>query len=157
MKIPKEWLIAKGVTGGQHTAFTLAGGKYGIIEVSFVISYENFGIALAWLDDKNDNTRSDLCNTEIMEVLPIAKGELTGERLIAIIWDDEHVSVPTVQILKHKLVHGQTAILHFWHTPHVEWNQQGGENKFKLLGVRVYLCLLIKGAVEEVASSKLKQ
>jgi hypothetical protein len=40
----KYGLIAKGVTGGQHIAFTLtgAGGKYGIIEVSFVISYENF-------------------------------------------------------------------------------------------------------------------
>jgi hypothetical protein len=72
-----------------------------------------------------------------MEVLPIAKGELTSESLIAIIWD-EHVSVPTVQILKHKLVHEQTAILHFCHTPHVEWNRQGGENKFKLLGVRVH-------------------
>jgi hypothetical protein len=59
----KYGLIAKCVTGGQHIAFTLTGGKYGIIEVSFVISYENFGIALAWLDDKHDNTRSDLCNT----------------------------------------------------------------------------------------------
>lgn len=132
----KYGLIVKGISGGQHIALTLTGGKYGIIEVSFVISYENFGIALAWLDEEQNNARSELCNTEIMEVLPIAKGELTSERLIAI-WD-EHVSVPTVQILKHKLLHGQSAILHFCHTPHVEWNRKGGENKFKLLGVRVY-------------------
>ena len=132
----KYGLIAKGTTGGQHIAFELTGGKYGIIEVSFVISYENFGIALAWLDEGENNSRSDMCNKEIMVPLPIAKGELTSERLIAI-WD-EHVSVSTVQILKHKLLHGQRAILHFCHTPHVEWNRKGDENKFKLLGVRVY-------------------
>lgn len=104
--------------------------------MSYVISYENFGIALAWVDDDHDNTRGEVCNQTIVEALPIAKGELVSERLIAM-WD-EHVSVPTVQILKHKLTQGQSAILHFCHTPHFEWNRKGSANIFKLLGLRVY-------------------
>ena len=65
------------------------------------MSYENFGIALAWLDNEQSNTRVNECETPILIDLPIAKGKLRVERMLAM-WD-ERVSVPTVQILKHKL------------------------------------------------------
>ncbi|KAL7533197.1 hypothetical protein ACHAXR_005095, partial [Thalassiosira sp. AJA248-18] len=111
--------------------------KYGFIanNLSYVISYENFGIALAWLDNEQNNTRSKECNEPIQLALPIAKGKLRNERLIAI-WD-ETVSVPTVQILKHKLQLAQSATLHICLTPRYR-SRNGSENKFKLLGVRVY-------------------
>lgn len=104
-------------------------------KLSYVLSYENFGIALMWLDDKSNNTRTRNCNEAIQIALPLAKGRLQSERLIAM-WE-EHASVPTVQILKHKLPQGQTANLHVCLTPRYP-TRKGPGNKFKLLGVRVY-------------------
>ena len=99
------------------------------------MSYENFGIALAWLDNEQSNTRVKECETPILIDLPIAKGKLGVERMLAM-WD-ERVSVPTVQILKHKLPSLQSSILHVCLTPRTS-TRNGNENKFKLLGVRVY-------------------
>ena len=53
--------IADGVEGGQHIAMSLVGGVYGMVEISFIISYESFGVALAWLDETAENTHQDQC------------------------------------------------------------------------------------------------
>lgn len=50
---------------------------------------------------------------------------------------DETASVPNVALLKRRLDEGQEAILHICLTPHNEVTK-GSENKFKLLGVRIY-------------------
>eukprot|EP00571_Detonula_confervacea_P008091 CAMPEP_0172319014 /NCGR_PEP_ID=MMETSP1058-20130122/36519_1 /TAXON_ID=83371 /ORGANISM="Detonula confervacea, Strain CCMP 353" /LENGTH=514 /DNA_ID=CAMNT_0013033957 /DNA_START=335 /DNA_END=1879 /DNA_ORIENTATION=- len=131
----KFGIISDDKAGGQHFAVKITGGKHGIVEVSFVISYVNFGIAIAWLDDQPTNLHSDECKEEIHANLPVARGEHVTQRLIAV-WD-EHVSVPTVNILRHRLHEGDEATLHFCLTPH-SYIRHGEGNKFKLLGVRVF-------------------
>lgn len=125
--------IADGVSGGQHIAISLTGGRHGIVEVSFVVSYENFGTALAWLDTSTHNKKENECNKTINKWQQAKKGKT--HRLFAS-WE-EKASVPKVDILKKKLMEGEDAILHVCLTPKSEL-VLGTENRFKLLGVRVY-------------------
>ena len=132
----KFGLISSDMKGGPHVAMSIKGGRHGLIEISYVMSYENFGLALAWIDGKNANTKADMCKKVVKR-----KGADTTnrgnkpERLIAY-WD-ESASVPTVQLLKRRLSEGEEKILHICLTPQNEYTT-GDENKFKLLGVRVY-------------------
>jgi len=123
--------IADGVEGGQHIAISLTGGVYGKVEIRFVISYENFGVALAWLDETAENTHHDGLCTNGQD----KKSTPKPQRLVAS-WN-EHVSVPKVDILNEKLEQGTNKTLHICLTPRDE-KQKGTENKFKLLGIRVY-------------------
>ncbi|KAL7538848.1 hypothetical protein ACHAXR_011284 [Thalassiosira sp. AJA248-18] len=126
----KFGFIANGVDGGQHIAISLTGGVYGMVEIIFVVSYENFGVALAWLDETTNNAHKDgLCNGQDNKAAP------TPHHLVAN-WQ-EHASVPKVDLLDNKLKEGENKTLHICLTPRDE-KQKGPDNKFKLLGVRVY-------------------
>ena len=112
------------MTGGQHIAIALTGMKHGLVEVSYVVSYENFGIASAWIDEAREKT-DKYCN------------ETTSEReLLKAVWNHK-ASVPKVDLLKHRLNEGEKKILHVCLTPPEKYHK-GSEHKFKLLGVRVY-------------------
>ena len=131
--------IADGVEGGQHIAISLIGGVHGIIEVSYVVSYESFGVALVWLDETVVNTHQDQCKVAQSRVHWNKKKKKTRPnvpQLLVARWD-KPASVPTVNILDNKLEQGMNKTLHICLTPRSE-NQGGTENKFKLLGVRVY-------------------
>eukprot|EP00804_Cyclotella_cryptica_P014946 CCRYP_000568-RA/>CCRYP_000568-RA protein AED:0.06 eAED:0.03 QI:0/0/0/1/1/1/2/0/536 len=59
----KYGMIANTTEGGAHIALLLNGRGHGLIEISHVISYENFGIALAWVDNEKTNLHKSLsCN-----------------------------------------------------------------------------------------------
>ena len=132
----KFGLISSDMEGGPHVAMSIKGGKHGLIEISYVMSYENFGLALAWIDDKVDNRKIEMCKTVVKRKGADTKSRGNKpERLIAY-WD-ESASVPTVQLLKTRLSEGEEKILHICLTPQNEYTV-GDENKFKLLGVRVY-------------------
>lgn len=131
----KFGFIANCTEGGSHIALSVTGGKFGLIELSYVMSYEGFGVSLAWLDGTNDNTNQGQCIKEIKETIVSNVRTKEVEKLIAF-WE-ETASVPTVQILKNKLEEGETKVLHICLTPHNK-HVKGTENKFKLLGVRVY-------------------
>jgi len=128
----KYGYIADGISGGQHIAISLSGGHYGKVELSYVVSYENFGVALVWVDESIDNVHKEgFCSEE-------ADNVKTGmpQRLVAI-WDAK-ASVPKVELLGKGLNEGETnKTLHICLTPRSQ-NRKGTENKFKLLGVRVY-------------------
>ncbi|EJK75681.1 hypothetical protein THAOC_02590 [Thalassiosira oceanica] len=126
----KYGLIADSVDGGQHVAFRVTGQKHGVVEVTFVVSYENFGIALVWLDDKEENTRSGDCLTPLKEVLWQPR-QLSG------VWD-ERASVPQAQLLEERLEMGDSKVLHICLTPFDGSHRQGEGNKFKLMGIRMY-------------------
>mmetsp|Transcript_29425 Transcript_29425/g.61397 ORF Transcript_29425/g.61397 Transcript_29425/m.61397 type:complete len:648 (+) Transcript_29425:113-2056(+) len=130
----KYGYIVNDITGGQHLAISLTGGKHGMVEVSYVISYENFGTALAWFDNSNKNKQVKRCNKPVNSRKVGWKGSVVP--LVAI-WD-ELASVPKVELLKTKLGEGEERVLHFCLTPRSESIALGPENKFKLLGVRVY-------------------
>ena len=122
--------IADGVEGGQHIAIALSGGEYGKVEISFVVSYENFGIANSWVDESAENVHEGgLCNGQEKKADP-------NPQQLSAIWD-QPVSVPKVEVLDNKLKAGENKTLHICLTPRDE-KQKGTENKFKLLGVRVY-------------------
>lgn len=132
----KFGLICSDIKGGPHVSLSVKGGKHGVIEISYVMSYENFGLALVWLDNQKTNTKSDVCETVVNKKGADTKSKGNKpERLIAY-WD-ETASVPTVQLLKRRLSEGEEKILHICLTPQNEY-VSGNENKFKLLGVRVY-------------------
>ena len=134
--------IADGVEGGQHIAMSLVGGVYGMVEISFIISYESFGVALAWLDETAENTHQDQCKVAQSKVHWNNKKKKTrpnAPQLLVARWT-KPASVPTVNILDNKLEQGINKTLHICLTPRSEENQEGSttSNKFKLLGVRVY-------------------
>lgn len=132
----KYGLISSENEGGPHVSISIEGGKLGLIEISFVMSYENFGLALAWLDNENINTHQNLCKTVSNREGADAKNRGNKpERLIGY-WD-EAASVPTVQLLKKRLSEGEVKTLHICLTPHNDYTK-GDHNKFKLLGIRVY-------------------
>ncbi|KAL3801219.1 hypothetical protein HJC23_012619 [Cyclotella cryptica] len=132
----KFGLISSENEGGPHVSISVEGGKLGLIEISFVMSYENFGLALAWLDDESTNTKQSLCKTVVNKEGADAKNRGNKpERLIAY-WDED-ASVPTVQLLKKRLSEGERKILHICLTPRNDYTK-GDQNKFKLLGIRVY-------------------
>lgn len=170
----KFGLIASANEGGPHVAFAIKECELGLIEVSYVMSYENFGelilcvrlftctlfsailyyhnlivrcydlhewltdtgLALVWIDNKVENTREIECTTVLNKgIAPRKTKPGRPERLMAY-WD-EAASVPNVTLLKKRLFEGEKAVLHICLTPHNEFTK-GSENKFKLLGVRVY-------------------
>lgn len=94
------------------------------------MSYENFGIVLVWLDDKEENTRSGDCLTPLREV-SWQKGQLSG------IWG-ETASVPQAELLEDRLKMGESRVLHMCLTPYEASKRQGEGNKFKLMGIRMY-------------------
>ena len=108
------------------------GGKYGVIEITYVVSYENFGIALAWLDSSNSNNNEVLCR----QIISIRAKSPEGIDQLSAIWGTK-ASVPTVSILTSKITEGDKRVLHICLTPRAE-DRQGKDNKFKLLGVRVF-------------------
>ncbi|KAL7543005.1 hypothetical protein ACHAXR_012891 [Thalassiosira sp. AJA248-18] len=128
----KFGFIANNVLGKSHIALTVTGGKYGIVEISYLMSYENFGDSIAWISDPDDNILHHLCRREYYfgtQQRPDVD-RLSGH------WK-EHASIPTVTILKQRIQEGKQKLLHVCLLPHVEslpWQ----ENKFKLLGVRLY-------------------
>eukprot|EP00584_Thalassiosira_punctigera_P008588 CAMPEP_0172535506 /NCGR_PEP_ID=MMETSP1067-20121228/7485_1 /TAXON_ID=265564 ORGANISM="Thalassiosira punctigera, Strain Tpunct2005C2" /NCGR_SAMPLE_ID=MMETSP1067 /ASSEMBLY_ACC=CAM_ASM_000444 /LENGTH=588 /DNA_ID=CAMNT_0013320443 /DNA_START=212 /DNA_END=1978 /DNA_ORIENTATION=- len=128
--------IANNVTGGQHMAISLMGGRLGVIEVSYVISYENFGTALAWIDNSiNISTgMKGRCSKTVNKGKQGKNGRFTP--LIAN-WN-EMASVPKVELLQDKLEEGKIRVLHVCLTPRSDVMAVGSENKFKLLGVRLY-------------------
>lgn len=131
----KYGFIADNLAGGEHLALSVTGGKYGLVEISYVMSYKDFGISLAWLDDSHVNEKNKpLCATEFGDSL-IAKKVTTIA--LKTIWD-EKASVPTIMMMNSKIPEGEEKILHFCLTPHSDEANKGKENKFKLLGVRVY-------------------
>ena len=128
----KFGLIIDDVDGGAHVSFAITGGKFGLIEVSYVVSYENFGISLAWVDNIKVNTQ-ERCKKVIKDKVPVNTNLQGPQRLIAI-WN-EPASVPRVQLLHTDLSQGQKQFFHVCLTPkgtHVK----GTGNKFKLLGIR---------------------
>lgn len=133
----KFGFIADKVSGGQHIAISLEGAKHGTVEISYTVSYENFGIALAWLGDRNEDKVEQWCSTELKSFQP-EKKKNQPHRLFAI-WE-EKASVPKVDLLPVKLDEGETQTLHICLTPKSKDKKvaKGDGNKFKLLEVRVY-------------------
>jgi len=125
----KFGFIADDISGGQHMAVSLSGGEHGRVEVAYVVSYENFGVAMAWLDESIENIQG-FCNKEEGGSTP------THQQLTAI-WERQ-ASVPKVELLGQKIEKGEKKILHLCLAPHgYNEKQKGTKNKFKLLGVRV--------------------
>jgi len=125
----KFGFIADGIDGGQHIAVSLSGGEHGRVEVSYVVSYENFGMALAWLDGSIGNVHG-LC-----------EGKIPKHQTLNAIWD-HRASVPKVELLDQRLEAGVNKTLHVCLTPRDgdddAKKRKGTKNKFKLLGVRVF-------------------
>ena len=127
----KFGLTADGVAGGQHLAIELMGEEHGHVDISYVVSYENFGVCLAWLDDVAENTKQTECNE-------VPKGRGGPQRLSGIwAYKGERVSVPKVDLLTERLPKGEKKYLHVCLTPRSD-DRQGPGNKFKLLSVRTY-------------------
>jgi len=130
----KFGLIANDVSGGQHLSLEVFGGKHGLVEISYVISYENFGLSLVWIDDDRTSGKKEeeLCLKETTGLI----GSERGVEILVASWD-EKASVPTVTVLRQRVKEGQPKFIHICLTPKSE-SRQGKENKFKLLSVRLY-------------------
>lgn len=120
------------MSGGSHAALSIVGGKYGVVEITYVVSYENFGIALAWLDSSKSNNNEELCR----QIKSVYAKSPEGIDQLSAIWGTK-ASVPTVSILTSRITEGDKRVLHICLTPRAE-DRQGKDNKFKLLGVRVF-------------------
>ena len=130
----KYGLIANSVTGGQHIAISLHGAQHGTVEISYTVSYENFGIALAWLGVTDKRRIKQLCGNPVPNFQPAKTG--SPHRLFAI-WE-EPASVPKVDLIPDKLSENETKTLNICLTPRSKELAKGPDNKFKLLEVRVY-------------------
>ena len=98
------------------------------------LSYENFGVALAWFGTSRKNKKEKECATPVRsDNDKYSKGV---QRLVAK-WK-EKASVPKADLLEEKLEEGEEKVLHICLTPRSKKIAVGPENKFKLLGVRVY-------------------
>jgi hypothetical protein len=132
----KFGFIANDVSGNAHIAITITGGKMGLIELSYILSYENFGDSLAWIGESGPgisiNTLHPLCDSKHF----IGTGQRTDVDKLIGHWK-EKASIPTVTILKQRIKEGEQRILHICLLPHLE-SREWKENKFKLLGIRVY-------------------
>lgn len=86
----KFGLIANNVAGGQHFSLDVVGGKLGLIEIFYFISYENFGLSLVWIDDDRTSGKKEegLCLKETTGLIGSERGV---EYLVAS--RDEKVSV----------------------------------------------------------------
>eukprot|EP00584_Thalassiosira_punctigera_P006509 CAMPEP_0172535690 /NCGR_PEP_ID=MMETSP1067-20121228/7582_1 /TAXON_ID=265564 ORGANISM="Thalassiosira punctigera, Strain Tpunct2005C2" /NCGR_SAMPLE_ID=MMETSP1067 /ASSEMBLY_ACC=CAM_ASM_000444 /LENGTH=543 /DNA_ID=CAMNT_0013320631 /DNA_START=244 /DNA_END=1872 /DNA_ORIENTATION=- len=72
----KFGFIANGTHGGQHIAVSLRGEQHGKVEVIYVVSYENFGTALAWFDESNENDyEQTFCKGEARRQMPVQQLE----------------------------------------------------------------------------------
>lgn len=131
----KFGLIANAMNGGVHVSIEIVGGKFGILEIQFVVSYENFGISYAWVDSNEGNTKQLACNTAIRGKIPVDTNMNGLQRLIAV-WN-EPASVPRVQLMHTGITQGQKQFFHVCLTPKSK-HIKGEENKFKLLGIRAY-------------------
>ncbi|KAL3782911.1 hypothetical protein HJC23_004890 [Cyclotella cryptica] len=131
----KFGLIVNDPIGGAHMAIAVVGGKFGLVEVSYVVSYENFGISLAWVDNFHNNTNQAQCMTAVNDKVPVNTNMNGTQRLIGI-WN-EQASVPRVQLLHSGMNEGQKRFFHVCLTPRSK-HVKGTDNKFKLLGLRVY-------------------
>lgn len=148
----KYGLIANDSTGESHVAISLTGGKNGLVEISFVISYENFGRGFSWLDDSQDNNKQDLCK-KVLRLCRKDKGDAAtwkftdrgkcqryvdgADTALNGIWR-EKASVDTVTILRERLPEGQQKYLHICISPPDIRTHLGADNKFKLLSVRSF-------------------
>lgn len=130
----KFGLIIDDVNGGAHVCIAITGGKFGLIEVSYVVSYENFGISLAWVDNVKVITQES-CKTVINDKV-LANTNLNGPQRLIAIWN-EPASVPRVQLLHTDISEGQEQFFHVCLTPKSK-HVKGTGNKFKLLGIRAY-------------------
>lgn len=131
----KFGLIANAVNGSAHISIEIVGGRFGLLEIQYLVSYENFGISFAWVDDKKRNTMQAACNTAISGKIPVDPNMNGLQRLIAV-WN-EPASVPRVQIMHTGMMEGQKKFFHVCLTPKGK-HVKGTENKFKLLGIRTY-------------------
>lgn len=149
----KYGLITNNSAGESHVAISLTGGQNGLVEISYVISYESFGRGFAWLDDSLNNTKQDLCK-EVLYLCSQDKGDdstwRTDKRekceryvdgadtsILNGIWSKE-ASVQSVTLLREKIPLGQQKYLHVCLTPRDSSAEQGTDNKFKLLSVRTF-------------------
>jgi len=156
----KFGLIADNVNGGQHIAISLVGAEHGMIEISYVKSYENFGVAFVWLDDESSDKyvqqNGTFCNITSVASNPSQQLDaLWGyemDRGTPSVGDIKkgfrstttvRVSLPTIDILEERLEKDVHKYLHICLSPkdHVKvrgLSRPGSSNKFKLLSVRVY-------------------
>ena len=124
-----------------HLVLELIGGKLGVVDVQYLVSYRDFGVALAWLSDALDGPKdTKYLEKYCREPLNNLGGNMGNKmreitRLVGI-WD-ESASVPKSTLLKTKLQEGKSSLLHICLLPPGE-KLLGDKNKFKLLGVRVY-------------------
>jgi len=147
----KYGLITNNSAGKSHVAISLTGGKNGLVEVSYVVSYETFGRGLAWLDDSLDNTKQDLCK-KVLYPCKTNKGDDTKWRIhksltcrryvegidmiLNGIWSN-NASTQLVTLLRKKIPLGEHKYLHICLTPR-DASSPGTDNKFKLLSVRTF-------------------
>ena len=128
----KYGVIATDDKGSSHIAWPITGGKNGIIEVSYIVSYENFGDTLAWLSDVDQNEIHYMCrkkhNFGTRQRQDVDR--LSGH------WN-ERASIPAVTILQQRIQEGEKKNLHICLLPHDD-SRKWRENKFKLLGIRTY-------------------
>lgn len=128
----KYGFIANDISGKSHFAMSITGGKIGLIEISYLMSYENFGDSIAWISDPDSNVLHHLCNSKQF----VGTQQRPDVDRLSGHWE-EHVSIPTVTILKQRIKEGVKKNLHVCLLPQlasIKWK----ENKFKLIGVRVY-------------------
>ena len=157
----KFGLIADNVNGGQHIAISLVGAEHGMVEVSYVKSYENFGVAFVWLDDESSDKYVQR-NGTFCNITSVANNPSTQQ--LDALWGYEmdrgtpsvgdikkgfrstttvRVSLPTIDILEKRLEKDVHKYLHICLSPknHIKkrgMSRPGPSNKFKLLSVRVY-------------------
>ncbi|KAL7544982.1 hypothetical protein ACHAWF_008356 [Thalassiosira exigua] len=126
--LDKFGLIAGGDDGGQHLALKLSGKQHGRVDVTYVISYENFGVALVWLDESTENVhKQTFCNGKTEGKMPQQLNAIWGAQ----------ASLPTNALLTERLKDGEEKVLHICLMPRSK-NQKGTKNKFKLLSITVY-------------------
>lgn len=114
-----------------HVAFRLTGEKNGMVEASFIGSYENFGNALMWTDQ--DPLMHGNCTID--SVQRIVRYEQIAQ--LNTRWTQK-VSVPIFVLKNDVLKAGEEKILHFClMKPSDKQVQNGESNKFKLLVVRL--------------------
>ena len=153
----KFGLIADNNNGGQHISISLVGAEHGMIEISYVKSYENFGVAFVWLDESSDKyvqRNGTFCNITSVASNPSAQqlDALWGyemDRGTPSVGDIKkgfrstttvRVSLPSIDILEERLEKDVHKYLHICLAPkdHAKGSRPGPSNKFKLLSVRVY-------------------
>ena len=118
------------------------GGKHGVVDVQYLVSYRDFGVALAWLSDTLDGPKDKKylekqCSAPLNNLGGSVGSNMREMTRLVGIWD-ESASVPKSTLLETKLPDGKSSLLHICLLPPGEKFHQGDKNKFKLLGVRVY-------------------